>query len=105
MTVAAGVNIYPACRCTLEIVRLYQRRASKIRERRLEHSPMANGDQILKSAFVRIFNQCDDVALFALPENDLPVRQARAFLAQRFAGLIALFFGEKRYFCHVTLFV
>ena len=39
---------------------------------------MANGDQILKSAFVRIFDQRDDVALFALPENDLAMRQARA---------------------------
>ena len=78
MTVAAGMNIYPARRRALEIVRLYQRRASKIRERRLEHSPMANGDQILKSAFVRSFDQCDDVALFALPKNDLAMRQARA---------------------------
>jgi hypothetical protein len=36
MTVAAGMNIYPACRCILEIMRLYQGRPSKIRKWRLE---------------------------------------------------------------------
>ena len=35
---------------------------------------MANRDQILQSTFVRSFYQCYDVALFALPENDLAMR-------------------------------
>jgi len=78
MTVAAGMNIYPACRRTLEIVRLYERRASKICKRRLQHPPMTDRDQILQPAFVRSFDQRDDVAPLALPKDDLAMRQARA---------------------------
>src|SRR5271166_6203457 len=52
MTVAAGMHIYSASRRTCEIVRLDQGRTSKIRKGRLEHSSMANRDQILHSVFV-----------------------------------------------------
>jgi len=39
---------------------------------------MTNGDQILKSAFVRTFDQCDDVAL-TLPKNNRAMGQAWTF--------------------------
>jgi hypothetical protein len=76
MTVAASVNDYPTRWRTLKIVRLYEGRATKERKWRLCHPPMANGDQILKAVFVRIFDQADDVALFALSKNSFSMRCA-----------------------------
>jgi transposase InsO family protein len=76
--------------------------ASKIRERRLEHSPMANGDQILESAFVWGFDQRDDVAFFALPENHFAMRWAWTLSPERLARLMPLLFGENSYFRHTS---
>ena len=70
MAVAAGMNNYPAAWRTFEVVRLYQRRASKVSERRLNHPPVANRDEVLEAVFVRSFDQLDDVTL-ALPKHDL----------------------------------
>jgi hypothetical protein len=71
MTVAAGLNDYPALWGAGKVVRLYRGCASKVRKRRLEHPPVANRDQILEPAFVRSLDQRDDVALIALPKNYL----------------------------------
>jgi hypothetical protein len=55
-------------------VRLDQGSPSKVRKWRLEHSPVANRDQVLQSVLVRRFDQRDDVALLALPKNNLAVQ-------------------------------
>ena len=66
----------PLAGVPFKIMRLQQGGAAKERKLRLEHSPMPNGDEILQSAFVRFFNQRDNVAPAALSENHLAVRKS-----------------------------
>jgi len=81
---------YPTGRGTHEMVGLYERRPAKKREGRLEHSAIANRDQTLQSTLVRVFDQPDDVPLFALPKNELAVGCSKAFVPERFACLSTL---------------
>ncbi len=82
VAVAAGLDVDPARRRSIEVVGLDGGRAPKERERRLEHPPMADRDQILEPARVRSLEQRDDVAPRAMSENDLAMRRARALLPQ-----------------------
>ena len=101
VTVAAGLNDDSARRRAGEVVGLQAGRASIERERGLQHSAMADGHQIFQAVLVGICDKRDDVALVTLPEHDLAVRRARAFVAQFLACLHALFGGAKNNFCHV----
>ena len=103
MTVTASLNDYSARWSFSKIISLYRSRTPKVSERGLKHPPMTNGNQILEPAFVRSFDQRNDIALVALAENDFAVRQSRALLPQRLASLITLIFCQKCYFCHVIL--
>ena len=85
VAVAAGLDVDAARWRAIEIVGLNRGRAPKERKRRLEHPPVAYGDQLLDAAFVRRFHQRDDVALVAVPENDLAMHPARALVSERLA--------------------
>lgn len=68
--IAARLNDYAAGWRAGEVIRLYRGRAPKVRKRRLNHPPVANGDQILEPVFVGSFDQLDDIAFVALPKYD-----------------------------------
>jgi hypothetical protein len=101
MAVAAGLDVDPAGRRRIEIEGVNRGRAAKERERRLEHPPVADEDQALEPAFVRFLDQHDDVALLAVPDDDLRVRDPRALTPKRLARPLALLSSAELHFGHV----
>jgi hypothetical protein len=55
---------------------------------------VADRNQILQPSFIRFLNERDDIAFFALPENDFTVRLAGTPLAQQFPRLPTFFSGR-----------
>jgi hypothetical protein len=78
VAVSAGLNDDSALGRVREIVCLERGGSSEERKRRLEHSAMANGDEIFQSILVGVLDEFYNVALLALSESDLIVRKAWA---------------------------